>query len=318
MNANSRLGHFPVSFFAVVMGLSGLTIAWEKAAVTLRMPHIVGTALLFAMVASFVIVSVLYATKLLRFPGAVVEELHHPVKISFFPAFSISLILLSICILPASQSIASILLVAGAVLHLAMTLYVMNAWMHHERFRIEHINPAWFIPVVGNILVPIAGAPLGFTELSWFFFSIGLIFWLVLLTIFFYRITFHQPLPGRLLPTLFILIAPPAVGFISYIRLTDSLDVFARVLFYTALFLTLVLFSQAVRFARIPFFLSWWAYSFPLAAFTVATQIMYELTGATVFRLLGYTMLAIASLVVALLVVRTVFAIRDREVCVEE
>ena len=30
MNQNSRIAHFPISFFATVMGLSGLTLAWEK------------------------------------------------------------------------------------------------------------------------------------------------------------------------------------------------------------------------------------------------------------------------------------------------
>ena len=37
------------------------------------------------------------------------------------------------------------------------------------------------------------------------------------------------PLPERLLPTVFILIAPPAVGFIAYVRLTGGVDVFAQI-----------------------------------------------------------------------------------------
>lgn len=43
--------------------------------------------------------------------------------------------------------------------------------------------------------------------------------------------------------------------------------------FYTlrGLFLTLLLFTQIGRFARLQFALSWWAYSFPLAAITIAS-----------------------------------------------
>ena len=70
--------------------------------------------------------------------------------------------------------------------------------------------------------------------------------WLVviLLTIIFYRVLFHHPIDERLMPTLFILIAPPAVGFIAYTRLTGGeLDTFARVLYYSGLFLTLLLFT---------------------------------------------------------------------------
>ena len=78
----------------------------------------------------------------------------------------------------------------------------------------------------------------------------------------------------RLTPTLFILLAPPSVGFIAYLQLIGSLDAFARILYYTALFLSLLLASNALRFLRIPFFISAWAYSFPLAALTIATLVM--------------------------------------------
>lgn len=318
MSAPSRLEHFPISFFAIVMGLSGLTLAWDKAATTLDQPMIVGQVLLAMVVLVFAAITLLYLAKMLRFAPAVRAELRHPVKLSFFPAFSISLILLATCTLHLDNRLALALWGAGALIHLGFTLYVMNAWMHHEHFQIQHINPAWFIPVVGNILVPIAGVPLGYAELSWFFFSIGLVFWLVLLTIIFYRMIFHQPLPQRLVPTLFILIAPPAVGFIAYVRLTGGLDAFAHILYYTGLFLTLLLTTQIRRFTRLQFFLSWWAYTFPLGAITVATLRMYELTGTGWLGGLGYLLLGIVTLIVAGLVVRTLIAVGHGEICVEE
>ena len=51
-----------------------------------------------------------------------------------------------------------------------------------------------------------------------------MIFWIVLIAIVFYRIFFHEPNPARLLPTLFILLALPAVGFIAYGALVAQLD----------------------------------------------------------------------------------------------
>lgn len=194
----------------------------------------------------------------------------------------------------------------------------MDVWIHHQHFEIHHINPAWFIPVVGNILVPIAGMRHGFGELSWFFFSIGLLFWLVLLTIIFYRVIFHHPLPERLVPTFFILIAPPAVGFISYVNLAGDIDGLARVLYYAALFLTLLLAAQFFRFARLKFFLSWWAYSFPLAAITVASFVMYSHTGLMMHRNAAVALLAVLSMVIVILIYNTVRAIARREICVEE
>ena len=166
--------------------------------------------------------------------------------------------------------------------------------------------------------MPIAGVHHASPEISWFFFSIGLVFWLVLLTIIFYRMFFHNPLPGKLLPTLFILIAPPAVGFISWVQLTGTLDSFARILYYTAAFLTLMLLTQVQRFLKLEFFLSWWAYSFPMAAITIATLLMYAQLQLPFFRGLAMVLLGLLTLLIAVLLYRTGKAVARREICIEE
>ncbi len=318
MSGDSRLLHFPISFFATVMGMSGLTIAWEKAEAVLELSIPVSQGLLIATGALFVLLALLYASKIASHPGAVRGELRHPVKLSFFPTISISLLLLAIATLHAAPALSEGLWLVGAAIHLAFTLYVMGVWINHTHFEIHHMNPAWFIPVVGNIVVPVAGVSHGYTEISWFFFSIGLLFWLVLFAIVFYRVIFHNPLPDRLVPTFFILIAPPAVGFIAYTKMAGELDSFGRVLYYGALFLTLMLFTQVTKFTRLKFFLSWWAYSFPLAAITIATFVMDERTGMPFFRWAGIVLLVVLSGVLAALVVKTVAAVLRREICVEE
>lgn len=317
MNANNnRLVNFPVSFFSSVMGLAGLTIAWQRAERLFGVN--VSVWLLALTIGVFLVLAGFYAAKWLRHPQAVAKEFQHPVRLNFFPTLSISLLLLSVAFLPHSTTLSLYLWVGGASLHLLFTLVVMSIWIHHTKFEITHINPAWFIPVVGNIIVPIAGTAHGFVEISWFFFSIGLVFWLVLLTLVFYRVIFHAPLPQRLVPTLFILIAPPAVGFISYAELTSSLDPFARVLYYVALFLTLLLATQVRLFARLKFALSWWAYSFPLAAMTLATLRMQRMSGVEGFVDIGQVLLAALTLIIAGLAALTVRAIFRREICVEE
>ncbi len=310
-----RLKHFPISFFAVIMGLAGVSIAWDKAETVFGMELGFSDALLALAAVGFALLSAVYGNKLIRHRDAVVDELNHPIQINFFPTFSISLVLLGIALLHRTPGVAGALWATGASLHLLLTLYVLSVWIHHQHFEVQHINPAWFIPVVGNVLVPIAGVPLGYTELSWFFFSVGLLFWIVLFAIIFNRVLFHHPLPERLMPTFFILIAPPAVGFLSYLQLTGELDAFARVLYYGGLFLTLLLVTQVNRFLRIPFYLSWWAYSFPLAAITIATLVMYERTGQPAFAAIGWILLNSVTLVLLYLLYRTVRAVSARKIC---
>ncbi|WP_372994498.1 SLAC1 anion channel family protein [Marinobacter sp.] len=314
----SRLQNFPISWFAVVMGMTGFTIAWHHAENLLGIAVKPSPVLLGLTITLFVVLLLLYLAKALRYPGQVKAEFAHPVKLNFFPTISIGLILLSIALLPYSRGVSFMVWTLGAALHLGFTLYVLSAWLHQTHFEVAHINPAWFIPIVGNILVPIAGVQHASPEISWFFFSIGLVFWLVLLTIIFYRMFFHQPLPAKLLPTLFILIAPPAAGFISWFQLVGEVNAFGRVLYYVAIFLTLMLLTQAPRFFKLEFFLSWWAYSFPMAAMTLATFLMYEQLELLFFKWLGMALLGLLTALVAVLIGKTARAVQRRAVCIED
>lgn len=307
---SSRLEHMPVAFFAMIMGTLGLTLAWQKSTHVLQLPTLVAQVLLILSAVVFATIVLSYLLKIIRFPHAVLAEFNHPIKMSFFPAFSIGIILMSIATLEVSVELSRFLWILGSSLQLIFTLNVLTRWIYHPNFTISHSTPAWFIPVVGNILVPIAGVEHGFYELSWFFFSIGLLYWIVLKTLIFNRVIFHDPIPVRLLPTLFILIAPPAVGFIAYMKLNNGIfDGFARVLYYSAAFLVLLLLTQFMRFSRLQFFMSWWAYSFPLAAFTIASNIVYQHTGNALFAYLSYTMLTLVTLLVMLLIVKTLQAV---------
>lgn len=310
----ARLAHLPVAFFASVMGLSGLTLAWMKAEAVLGVSSSISSVLAVLAALTFALLALAYAAKAMRYPSSVIEEYRHPVKLHFLPTISISMILLSVVALQKAPSLSQPLFLVGIVLHLSLTLIVLHNWFNKEHFQTVHLNPAWFIPIVGNVLVPLSGVALGYVELSWFFFSIGIVFWLVLFAIITNRVLFHNPLPERLAPTLFILIAPPAVGFLSYVKLTGEIDAFARVLYYFALFLTLFLATQVPRLARAQFYLSWWAYSFPLAAVTVASLAMSAKLQHPASDAIAVGLLGLVTLVISGLFIRTVVAIARDEI----
>ena len=312
-----RLKFFPLSWFAMIMGMAGFTIAWSRAEQILGLGFSPATILLPVSTGLALILGAMLIGKLIKYPQEVLGELRHPVKLAFVPTISIALILLSIAFLHGSPAVSFWLWTLGTTLHLVLTLYVLSSWIHQTKYEIAHLNPAWFIPVVGNILVPIAGIHHASPEISWFFFSLGLFFWPILTAIIFYRLIFHGSLPERFMPTMFIFIAPPAVGFISYYNLVGGLDAFARILYGVALFFTLLLLVQIRYFVRLKFFLSWWAYSFPLAAVTIATLVMAKETGLAFYSWLGIGLLVLLTSVIAMLLVRTGLAVARREICVE-
>ncbi len=315
---SARLSYFPISLFGAIMGFSGLTLGFIKAHELLGLSPLFYQVLTLLTTLFFILITLTYLTKAFKYPAAVRQDLNHPIALHFFPTFSISLVLLSLLYKTSMPEMASLLWHLGAIIQFGLLLYIMNNWIHHEKWQITHMNPAWFIPVVGNILIPLGAPDFSHIELGWFFFSIGLIFWLILNSIVMYRLFFHPPLVKMLEPTLFILIAPPAVGFISYMTLTghQGVDDFARVLYYIALFLTILLLSQATRFIRVPFALSWWAYTFPLGAITVASFIMYQHLHFMLFAILASFFLLLVSALVLHLTIKTLIAIKNKQLCV--
>ncbi len=316
--AHERLAHFPVTFFATVMGLSGLSIAAHKAARVAGLFEPVSLLALAAAGAAFVAIAVLYGLKAARHPHAVAAEFSQPVRLHFAPAISIGLLLLSIATAPFLPGLSFLLFVLAAPLHLAFTLFVVDRWFNRDIFQLSHVNAAWFIPIVGNVVAPIAAVRHGYAEIGWFFFAVGIVFWLPMLALVLQRKIMMPPLPDRLKPTAAILIAPPSVAFLSYVALTDALDPFARTLYYFGVLMFAIVLVQAPRLMRLPFFLSWWAYSFPLAAITLATLTMAERAGGWLFQTFGLVLAGATTLVIAGLVARTGIAIWKGEICQPE
>ena len=312
-----RLEYFPVALFSSVMGTTGLALIWLKAHIIFGLPVVIGEGLRAGASLLFVALLSLYSLKALRHPQAVLQDMNHPVRVNFFAAISISFLLTAAAYMDVVPHIALGLWAIGATLHLGLALAILSSWIYRTH-SIQQVNPAWFLPVVGNIIVPIAGVRLASPELSWFFFSVGLVFCTVLLILILYRLFFHEPLPDRLTPTLIILIGPPSVGFIAWLQLSQTLDSLARILYYTALFLGLLLASNIRRFLQTPFSIAAWACSFPMAALTLATLIMSTHQPSPFFTLLGFVFLIITSLVAAILVVKTLIAANRRQICLPE
>lgn len=312
------LAHVPVTLFTIVMGLCGFTLSLRAGEAALGLGHALSGAAHVLTMAVFAGVAFLYIAKALRHPGAVVAEWQHPVKLAFFPAISIALVLMALVMLEPAPGFARAMWLVAVPLQLVLTLSVVSGWISTRSFQHGHLTPAWFIPAVGNVIVAIAGVPLGYVEISWFFASAGLIFWIVLLALVMNRLIFHDPLPGRLQPTLVILIAPPSVGFLAWVQLVGGVDAFARVLLNGAYLFTLIVAVQLPSLLRLPFSLAFWALSFPMAGVTIASFTYANATGSAGHRVIGLGLLAVLCVIILALLFRTVKAVRNGEAFVPD
>ncbi len=313
----NRLKFFPIMMYAVVMGLSGLTITYQKAALWLGFPAFLGEMFMVLTTAVFIAVSFVYTKKFFTYKVAVMSEFSHPVRINFFAAISISMLMLAIIYKESFPTLSAVFWYPGTFLHFYLTMHTIAFWINKNQ-QLDHSNPAWFIPIVGNVLVPVAGVGFVDTGLLLYFFSVGMFFWIILFAVLLNRIIFHHQLAIKFMPTLFILIAPPAVGFIAYFKMFGVIDTFALFLFNLALFFTLLVLFMYKNFIRIKFFISWWAFVFPIAAMAISSMLMYHERGSLFLQLLSYVMLSATTVIVTIVTYQTILHMKKGEICIQE
>jgi len=313
----NRLKFFPIMMYAIVMGMSGLTITYQKATLWLSFPHIIGEILMYITTIIFLVVTILYISKLAKYKEAVKKEFTHPVRINFFAAISISLLMLAIIYKESYPSISAFFWYPGAVLQFYFTMNTIAFWINHNQ-ELTHSNPAWFIPIVGNVLVPIGGIGFADSYILMYFFSVGIFFWIILFALLLNRIIFHNQLAQKFMPTMFILIAPPAVGFIAYFKMFGVIDTFAMILFNMALFFTLLIAFMYKNFLNLKFFISWWAFVFPIAAMTISSMLMHHELGGDIFLYLSYIMLIVTTAIIIVVLFRTIEHMMKKEICIQE
>ena len=281
-DSQSKIKSLPIILFAGTMGLGGLCVAYKKLSEIFDLPSEIFSALRALDCTVFCLLSAFYLFKLLKFKEEVKAEFSHPIKINFFGGFIISLFLLALAYKDAPRLYYS-LFYAALGLQTIFTLYVISFWID-EKFDIAMLNPAWFIPVVGNLLIPIIAEK---SQAIWYYFSLGLFFWIILFAVIFYRLVFCDKLADKFVPTLVITLAPPAMAFLGYVKLTEQFDAFAAILLnINVFFAALILFSYK-RFIKLKFALSWWAFTFPTAASSIAFLKAYEITQSDFYLVLG-------------------------------
>ncbi|HKL43680.1 MAG TPA: SLAC1 anion channel family protein [Candidatus Absconditabacterales bacterium] len=313
-----RIKYFPISAFSILLGLFGFTIVIQKISEIFFYTKTFGNITLIVSIFLFFIVTIFYTLKIIFHLDEVKREFNNNIKLQFFPTFSISLILMSIALMNINIHISFLIWAIGSLIQLLITIKILSIWIKKTSFEIKHINPAWFIPIVGNILVPIAGVTHANQHISWFFFSVGIVFWIALFSMVMNRIIFHHPIDKKLIPTLFILIAPPAVAMISYTKLNGELSNFSYIMYYFAIFMTMFLITQFKTFTKIKFFLSWWAYSFPISTITIASILMFKINSEIIFKYIGVFLFILLCILIFILIYKTFFAIKRKEICVEE
>ncbi len=306
---SAQMRWLPVALFGSVMGLTGLSLAWRLAHAYFGTPAWIAQGIGGVAIAAFVAMTVGYALKALTGFSHVRAEFNHPVAGALFGTPLISAMLLPVILADLNLWLARALWMAGTVGMTLFAWHMAGRWLGISQQR-SHATPAWIVPLVGMLDIPLAVPALGFSApphaVMMLGLSVGIFFAVPLFTIIFSRLMFEEPLAPGASPALLIMLAPFAVGFSAYVITIGRLDALAEGMFWVALFLLAVLLMR-LRHLRscCPFRVSWWAVSFPLAA-VAGASVRYASLAQTLWAdAIASVLLALATVVIAGLFLRT-------------
>lgn len=257
----------PLNFLAIPFGLSGIAGTWTIAAPALGAPTGIGLAAWGVAALSWLGVLTVYFWRGARAGGSVLTDLRHPFLGPFGSLGPVVAILLG-------GELARIWPLGGRVLVAVGVLMIggISAWMLAEWMTgaiDAHIfHPGNFLSVLaGGLIGAIGLAQTGARTLAIVAFGIGVFFWAVLAAVILARLTALEALPDALVPTLAIFSVPPSVAGIAWFAINgETIDIVHQTLMGLMLFLLLSQLFLVPRYARIPFGIAYWSFTFTVAA----------------------------------------------------
>jgi C4-dicarboxylate transporter/malic acid transport protein len=250
-----------------------------------------------------------YIARWIRHPAAAWRDLQHPVLGALYATFPAGLLVLATTtaavgpgILPPHTiwlTVAILTAVGGA---LALVISVLFAYILFvaPSVPVEMANGGWFIPPVVAIIVPLATLPLlpgvdaptarlllliGYA--AW---GMGFLLFLLIAALLYSRHIHHALPAAPLAPSLWIGLGPIGVGSLALIRLAPAtahlwgvqlVPVISALSTLSAAMLwgfgvwwlatAVLLLIRYWRQGPLPYGVGWWAFTFPLGAYTVST-----------------------------------------------
>lgn len=329
--------HFSPAWFAAVMGTAVVPLAisftgagWTDWAARIMMP-------LASLM--FILALVPWLLKIVRHPSDSAQDFNHPVASSFLPTMPIALLVICLDVLKfghlffspeTAYSLAFGLWIAGSCGIYGLGFVVIMHVFRNEAIEVGHANFGWLIPPVSKLLIPVAGFELAallpqhqelLVGVSIASLGVGFFLFIFVGSAVYHRYLF-QGLPAeKFAATFYIGMAPPAIISVALFKLIHLISHHELLGLTTANFAPLANFLIVMHWGlaawwfvmavimtvyykvkrRLPFALSWWAFTFPSGAMAISSGVAWQVSQIAFIRAF-YSGVAFFLLVIWLLV----------------
>ena len=304
--------NFAPSWFASVMGTGILANA--SYLYSQYVPFLKGVAawLFYLNIVLFFALLIPWVLRWLLYKENALLDLKHPIISSFYATIAIAMLVLSsnFIIIGKNMLFGEIFWFIGTFLTIFFGILTLFIMFKGEHVTIDHVSPAWFIPPVGLIVIPIAGSLIisqytGFMRefilfLNYFGWGAGFFLYLALFAICMNRFILHRPLPNTLASTIWINLGPIGAGTIALINLVNNSTfitmkepffVFGLIFWGFGIWWVLMAIIMTLHYKKklgLPYALSWWAFIFPLGAYVIASHSIAAIFNLPIVDFIGF------------------------------
>ncbi len=329
------------------MGTAALAVVFGALAHRNVLPavtSVLSMVIFWVSMAAAVIVVGLAVARWVLYPRDAWADLRHPIKGAMSATLPGALLVVAVAVgrvgpdtLPVEGLVNSLAIIGGAIALLFGWVFLGSVFAGGATPP-QMITGAWFIPPVVAVIVPTALAPfigaegtshshsldvdlLGF---SWVMLGVGTALFFAITAVLVYR-SATAPLPAaKFAPTLSIGVGPAGLIGLDLLLMAQaaerlgvmgedavSLAVMVGGMFwgFGAWWAIASLFVLFMGYGKIPFALSWWGFTFPLAAWTIAGLSISAAVGSTLLLAISVVGAAVLMLLWLVTVVLTVLGI---------
>ncbi len=270
---------FSVSAFTIAVGLINVSLVTDMAQNVFQFQFWINRAWLSIGIFIFASVLILYLLKIILSFNTFKDEISHIETLNYFPLMSISFILVSQAFRNTSPMFALILISIGVLIQFVLFLLISSNLFRKKDLNIENLNPSWFIPSIGNLLIPVFANQIFPVYIGWFFFSTGILYLIILVVLSFHSMIFQNKDKVKIINKLITLIAIFSLASLSFYQLTGQTSPTVIFFFVSSFFLFLISFFLIDFFLKLKFDIFLWFYSFSISLLCVSMFFMSRIWG---------------------------------------
>jgi len=280
--------HVNFSYFMIPVALVGLAGCFRVAYLgpqdtDFGIPNSTWVGLTIFAVIVFGLVLLLLVAKFAVYPRKFWKDWDHPHHSNAVAGFSLCVALFGvICDNWSKSNFVPALFWISCSTQTFLTVVMVGRWIQRLLYK-SLMTPMFFMTPVSALVVALL-SPVVSAEFGYLWFATGIIFWIILLPMTLQRIIFGAGVPFEQRSSLFMYIACPSVACITWLTLTGNPDItgtmdpVALTLFYFGLLNIFLMGGLVITgyFGRNAFDVSYWAFCFPLEAFTLSAIYYYR------------------------------------------